>query len=112
MTAETIAILVLAVLTETLVEYFARPILKPIPKEGKGPVPILDEYPWLRYMAAVVGIALCLAYRVDLLALFGLLAFSPFVGYVVTGLVVARGSNWLHDFVTRWLDSASRGLGS
>jgi hypothetical protein len=105
MNSQAIGILILAVLTETLVEYFARPLLKPKHDEDAEPVPILDEYPLLRYAAALCAVALCLAYRVDLLALFGLLAFSPFVGYVITGLVVARGSNWLHDFVTKWLGS-------
>jgi hypothetical protein len=67
-----------------------------------------DKPPVLRYAAMALGILLAIAYRADLLALVGLVSpFSPFVGYVVTGLVIGRGSNFLHDLADRWLAPAA-----
>ena len=98
-------IFVLAFLAETLTEYFARPFIRPETLPGNGH----SERRWvipayvLRYLAALVGIALAIAYRADVLALFGLVAWTPWIGYVVTGLIIGRGANYLSDVVGRWL---------
>ena len=95
---------VLAFLAETLTEYFARPFIKfeslpgVTPRNGQRVIPAFV----LRYIAAVVGIALAIAYRADVLALFGLVAWTPWIGWTVTGLIIGRGSNYLHDVVDRW----------
>lgn len=78
-------IFVLAVLTEGLVEYFGTPI----PSAYK------------RYIAAIVGVIVCILYNADLLAILGYAASVPFVGAILTGLVVGRGSNYLNDIVAR-----------
>ena len=39
----------------------------------------------------------------SVLALFGLVAWTPLIGWIVTGLIIGRGSNYLHDLVDRWL---------
>ena len=57
---------------------------------------------------ALVGIGLAVAYRADALALFGLVAWAPWIGWVVTGLVIGRGSNYLHDLIDRWLAPVER----
>jgi hypothetical protein len=122
------AILLLAWLTEALTEYMARPWLKPTTRRLGPPDPGQagvdgpnaddpppdpspdpgDKPPVLRYAAMALGVLLALAYRADLLALVGLVSpFSPFVGYVVTGLVIGRGSNFLHDLADRWLAPAA-----
>src|SRR5262245_39797857 len=51
-----------------------------------------------QYVAAGVAIALCVAYNADLLALLGLTSPYPYVGAIATGLILGRGSNYLHDF--------------
>lgn len=56
--------------------------------------------PWVRYVALVVGIAAAIAYKIDILAMAGLTAAYPYVGYVVSGLVIGRGSNYVNDFVS------------
>ena len=106
-------IFLLAFLAETMTEYFFRPFLKPDtlpgaeprdPTNGQRVIPS-----WaLRYFAALVGVALAVAYRADALALFGLDAWTPWIGWIVTGLVVGRGSNYLHDLIDRWLAPVER----
>jgi hypothetical protein len=92
-------LLVLATVVEALTEYLARPIVKAI-YAYFGEVP--ETMAALRYVGAVVGVALCLAYGVDLLALTGLTAQVPFVGPVVTGLLIGRGANFVNDFLGKY----------
>ena len=83
---EIFGVLLLAVLVEGIIEYF-------VSNPDK-------TQPWLRYVSAVLGIIACLAYKVDLLAILGLVSPFPFVGSVATGLIIGRGSNYVSDFVT------------
>ena len=98
----TLGILLLAALAEGLVTYFVTPWLKP---EGREDLP-----EWrgmvLRYVGAVVGVALAVLYGVDLLRLAGLVSPVPYVGSVLTGLLIGRGANFVNDFVDRWLRPA------
>lgn len=55
--------------------------------------------PWIRYVSLVVGIAAAVAYKIDILAMAGLTAAYPYVGFVISGLVIGRGSNYLNDIV-------------
>lgn len=93
-----LAILLLAALVEALVEYFVQPWLKP----DEAEVPLWRSMA-LRYSSAIVGVGLCLAYAMDLLAVVGLSARAPFVGEVLTGLLIGRGANFVNDFIERWL---------
>ena len=54
------------------------------------------------YVAAIAGVGLAIFYQLDLLALIGELAPST-VGYVLTGLIIGRGANYLHDFVSTYI---------
>lgn len=80
-----LTIFVLAVLVEGLVEYFF--------------VQIRGVYK--RYVAAALGILVCVVYNADLLAMLGLPAALPYAGAVLTGLIISRGSNYLNDWITR-----------
>lgn len=103
-------IFVLAFLAETLTEYFLRPWIRPERPESENMatdedlgVPRVLPPLALRYAAAIIGMILAVIYRVDLLAMIGLTPLYPIVGYIITGLIVGRGSNFLHDFADRWL---------
>ena len=107
-------ILALATVVEALTEYLARPIVAAVYRAlGIGPkTPQLrlvgesdpaGSLPALRYVAALVGVGLCWAYRADLLALVGLDARFSLIGYLVTGLLLGRGANFINDFADRWL---------
>lgn len=100
-------ILVLAGLSEALVEYLISPIVK-AREEDKEPIPPGSAgLNWrdlvLRYTAAGVGVTLCVVYRADILVFFDLVSPWPWIGYVVTGILIGRGSNFVHDFASRWL---------
>ena len=102
-TSELAAVLLLAVLVEMLVEYFVQPLL---PARREPPAPWWATVPYARYAAAVAGVGLCLVYRLDLLAiLVPSLRPGPsplvasYAGMVLTGLLISRGANYLHDWL-------------
>ena len=48
-------------------------------------------------VSSVIGVAMCVAAHVDALMALGVEITVPFIGQAVTGLLVSRGSNFLHD---------------
>jgi len=97
-----LGIFLLAALAEALVEYFVAPWLKPEGKEFDEPQKTIRTM-LLRYSSAAVGVGLCLAYTVDLLAIVGLESGWWWVGPFLTGLLIGRGANFVNDFVERWV---------
>lgn len=55
--------------------------------------------PWLRYVSLALGIGACVAYKIDIPGMVGLVSAWPIVGYVVSGLIVGRGANYVNDIV-------------
>jgi hypothetical protein len=90
-------ILVLSVLVEMLVEYFLKPLV-PQPKDDANP-PWWATIPWARYAAALVGIGICLWYGLDILSIMFPTMAASYVGMILTGLLISRGANYLHDWI-------------
>lgn len=78
-------ILALAVLVESLIENFGQTLDKNIKL----------------WVSAALGVVVCLAYGADLLALLGYNSPYPFVGQVITGFIVGRGSNFVNGTINR-----------
>ena len=97
--------LMLAFLAESVTEFFFGPLFKAL-AEATG-IPFLGD---LRYVAALVWVGLCFAYNLDLLLAAGFRPSDPVIGYVLTGLVIGRGSNYLHQFVEQFFPG-TRGKG-
>lgn len=79
-------IFILAAVVEALITYIVPSNQNDTPRE------------WIKYVSAVLGVVLCVAYNADMLAILGVVTPLPYVGAVVTGLIVGRGSNFLSDF--------------
>jgi hypothetical protein len=92
-------ILLLAFLVESLVEALFGPAFDKIA--------ILTPWKWcLMYVAMIAGVIGAFVYGFDLLALLSAylkvnLPSTPF-GILLTGLAIGRGSNYVHDIVTRF----------
>lgn len=82
-------IFILAVTVEALIAYV-------LPKNQTE-----EPREWIKYVSAVLGVAICVVYNADILATLGVLTPVPYVGAVITGLIVGRGSNFLNDFFNR-----------
>jgi len=64
---------------------------------GDAPVP-----GWVKKVASIVlGVGVCIVYKVGLIALLGVEGGIPMVDYVATGIIISRGSNFLSDLLTR-----------
>jgi hypothetical protein len=52
-----------------------------------------------RIGSAILGILLCILANVDFFALVGVELSIPIVGVVLSGLLVSRGANFVHDLL-------------
>lgn len=97
----------LAFFIETMVEYVFGTPIDNIPALKK-----LGDFKWLlRYIAAGVGIYFSFYWKIDLVAvvarLIGDAAGSQqawdvsAVGMIISGLTMGRGSNYLHEFLSK-----------
>ena len=58
-----------------------------------------DSREWIKYLSLAFGVAIAIAYQVNIPAMAGLETPFPYVGYIVSGLVIGRGSNYLNDIL-------------
>lgn len=106
--------LLLAFLTESLTEYIFGTLFDKIPK--------LTPYKWtLMYVAAIVGVFLCIFFKLDLLYILTSITAifagqEPIIaitvpGMVITGVAVGRGSNFIHQLIANHLPPAKPAQG-
>ena len=80
--------LVLAFIVEAVLEYVLGIWWQPLSETVRPKV--------MMAVGLIIGVALCLVYKVDLLAELGLQA--SVIGQVLTGALVGRGSDYIHGF--------------
>lgn len=56
--------------------------------------------PWEMVISLILGIVVAVAYKLDLLAHFNLNSRVPYVGNVLTGILLSRGSNYIFDLIS------------
>ena len=49
--------------------------------------------------ALILAIIVSIAYRIDLILAVGIEAVWPVFGYILTGILISRGANFVSDFV-------------
>lgn len=81
-------LVVVAMLVEAIWEN-----LKMIWQEGK--------FNWNMVGSLVVGIGLCLLTGADIFPVVGLGFSVPYIGSAVTGIIVSRGANFVHDLLSK-----------
>ena len=62
-----------------------------------GKVTSAQQY--LMYIALVLGVALSVAYKVDIPSALGLVTNYGWVNWVFSGLIIGRGSNYVNDVI-------------
>lgn len=45
----------------------------------------------------ILGIIICLLAKIDIFSIVGLNLFIPFIGSILTGIIVSRGANFVND---------------
>ena len=66
---------------------------------SEGPPPFWATLPYARYAAALAGVGLCIHYQLDVLSMMFPQYVANHVGMILTGLLISRGSNYLHDWI-------------
>ena len=57
---------------------------------------------WVKRVASIVlGVGVCIVYKVGLIGLLGIEGGIPIVDWIFTGIIISRGSNFLNDLLTR-----------
>jgi type IV secretory pathway VirB2 component (pilin) len=52
-------------------------------------------------VAVLLGVILCVSTRSGILASFNIYPYFPQIDYFLTGIIISRGSNIIHDMVSR-----------
>lgn len=59
---------------------------------------------WQQLASVLLGVLIAVAYKADLIALFGITTPIPYVGCALTGILLSRGSNYIFDFIKQVVD--------
>lgn len=57
--------------------------------------------PWQMIFSLVLGIIIAIAYKLDLPKYLGLQSDIYYVGNILTGILISRGSNYLYDLISK-----------
>jgi uncharacterized membrane protein len=81
-----LALMILAAVVEALWQN-----LKMVWDKGKFQVNVIGSL--------LLGILVCLATGVDFFVMVGLPLCIPILGYILSGILISRGANFVHDFL-------------
>lgn len=88
-----VLIIVMAIVVEALIEY-AKTIGKAFASGGWKTA--------ITQLAAIaLGVLLCFTVGGDLFAVVGIAFAWPWLGFVLTGIIISRGANYVSDFIKR-----------
>ncbi|MEI3542284.1 MAG: hypothetical protein V8P98_05760 [Acutalibacteraceae bacterium] len=85
---KTTGIASLAILIEAIITYFNQFFVQ-------------ENFCWQMLFSVVLGIVIAVAYKLDLPAHFNLNSQIPYVGCVLTGILLSRGSNYLFELLKK-----------
>ena len=54
-----------------------------------------------RVGALIVGIVMALITKLDILDFLGIKCVIPIIGYILTGVLISRGANFMHDLTRK-----------
>ena len=61
--------------------------------------------PWQMILSLILGIVIAMAYKLDLPKYLGLQSDIYYVGTVLTGILISRGSNYFYDLISKVLNA-------
>ena len=91
-------IVVLAIISQAVVQQ-----IKNLLRFHKGKY-FHDKINFKVLVSMIISLVLCLTYHVDLLVLLGLTASVPFVGQLITGVIISGGASLTHNLISQLLE--------
>ena len=61
---------------------------------------VTGTFPWQMILSLILGIIVAVAYKLDLPKYLNMESHIPYVGCILTGILLSRGSNYLYDIFT------------
>ena len=61
-----------------------------------------------RIGALIVSLVICIDVRLDILSLLEINTTIPFLGVILTAILISRGSNFMHDLIVKLGQAKSR----
>ena len=83
---QTFSIITFAILIEAIVTYYNQFIVQ-------------ESFCWQMFFSLILGILVAVAYKIDLPSYFNLKSDIPYIGNILTGILLSRGSNYLFDLL-------------
>ena len=62
---------------------------------------IQEIFSWQIFLSIILGIIVAVAYKIDLPAYFNLKSDVKYIGSILTGILLARGSNYIYDILEK-----------
>ncbi len=81
-----LGIMTFAVLIEALISYVNQFFVQ-------------ESFCWQMFVSLILGIGVAVAYKLDLLSYFNLKSEIPYIGSILTGILLSRGSNYFFDLI-------------
>lgn len=60
-----------------------------------------ENFCWEMFLSIILGIFVAIAYNLDLPSYFNLNSKIPYVGCILTGILLSRGSNYIFDLIDK-----------
>lgn len=61
---------------------------------------VTGTFSWQMILSLILGIIVAVVYKLDLPKYLNIESHIPYVGCILTGILLSRGSNYLHDIFT------------
>ena len=59
------------------------------------------DAPWQMILSLVLGTVVAIAYKFDLPKYLNMESNVPYVGCILTGILISRGANYIYDLLTK-----------
>ncbi len=66
---------------------------------------VQENFCWQMALSLILGILVAVAYKLDLPSYFNLKSDIPYVGCILTGILLSRGSNYIFDLIKKLLNT-------
>lgn len=62
---------------------------------------VTGAFSWEMVTSLIIGVIIAVAYKIDLLKMLDFESKFPYVGSIVTGILLSRGSNYIFDLINK-----------
>lgn len=62
---------------------------------------VSGDAPWQMILSLVLGTVVAIAYKFDLPKYLNIESNVPYVGCILTGILISRGANYIYDLLTK-----------